>query len=54
MTPEEFATRMAELEKDDSIEGRHQDMDCLMEEALRSLGYGKGCDIYENALKWWA
>lgn len=49
MTPQEFGLRMVALafESDDQ-ESMRLAMDKLCVEALRSLGYGGGCDIYEK------
>lgn len=38
----------------DDVERNHADADDLMVEALRSLGYSKGCDAYEVMEKWYA
>ena len=54
MTPEEFKNKMIELSKDDDIEDRHINMDCLMGEVLRSLGYGEGVDIFDKTDMWYA
>lgn len=60
MTPEEFEARMLQIkekmETDPWIdeEETHGEMDALMENVLRSLGYGAGCDIFDNTPKWYA
>lgn len=54
MTPEEFARRMREIAADEDQESRHVNADVLMEEVLRSLGYGEGCDVYHNMPLWYA
>lgn len=64
LTPEEFAKMMKDIsdklvnppecrpyyDKEDA----HIEMDYLMCDLLRSLGYGDGVDIFENTDKWWA
>lgn len=35
-------------------EGAHVDMDELMVIVLRQLGYGDGCDVFDNQHKWYA
>ena len=35
-------------------EDAHMEMDDLMLDLLRSLGYGDGVDIFENTNKWYA
>lgn len=60
ITPEEFEERMLKIQKkletDPWIdeEETHGEMDQLMEDVLRSLGYGAGCDIFDNTPKWYA
>lgn len=54
MTPEEFATKMRELSDSGDLEGAHVEMDDLMCEILKSLGYGEGVEIFENTDKWYA
>ena len=60
ITPEEFAQRMADIfdyKKHDPYydqESSHYEADNLMTELLRSLGYEKGCDIFDNESKWYA
>jgi hypothetical protein len=59
MTPKEFAQRMKDayeyfwVEKEDE-ECVHADMDNIMCDLLRQLGYGEGIDIFENTPKWYA
>lgn len=55
-TPEEFAAEMARLQKEyeDDEELVHICMDNTMLELLRALGYGKGCDIFDNTKMWYA
>lgn len=62
ITPEEFAKKMKEIkdayidEDEDwnDVEDVHFDMDVLMMEVLRSLGYGEGVDIFDETDKWYA
>lgn len=56
MTPAEFKERMQKI-KDvagNDKEADHGNADDLLIECLRSLGYGEGCDIYEQIEKWYA
>lgn len=48
MTPEEFYEKMKEIKRSQqwSDGGYHEDMDDLMCEVLRDLGYGKGVDEF--------
>ena len=64
LTPEEFTKSMKDIsdklvnppkgypyyDKEDA----HREMDDLMLDLLRSLGYGDGVDIFENTDKWYA
>lgn len=59
MTPEEFAERMDHIQEtfymnEDDLETCHNYMDKAMVELLRSLGYDKGCDIFQNTPKWYS
>ena len=55
LTPEAFAKLMAKFDKNHDTEEKHIAMDRLMTQVLRSLGYGSGCDIYDNVdCKWYA
>lgn len=55
MTPEEFAERMrAAARSKGDAEDHHMLADELMVELLRSLGYGEGCDIFEEMPRWYA
>ena len=56
ITPEEFAKRMQEIHDRylDDEEVVHSEMDDLMCELLRQLGYGEGIDIFDNTHKWYA
>lgn len=64
LTPEEFAKAMKYI-SDKLInppkglpyydeEDAHVEMDDLMCDLLRSLGYGDGVSIFENANKWYS
>ena len=55
-TPEEFTKRMQEIHNrySDDEEVVHSEMDDLMCELLRELGYGEGVDIFDNTHKWYA
>ena len=64
LTPEEFTKAMNDIS--DKLanppkyrpyydeEDAHMEMDDLMLDLLRSLGYGDGVDIFENTNKWYA
>jgi hypothetical protein len=58
MTPAEFYRRMKEIRDRDASgadhEGNHAAADDLMEEALRSLGYGRGCALLDDITRWYA
>ena len=64
LTPEEFAKSMKDISdklanppKDNPYydeEDTHMEMDDLMLDLLRSLGYGDGVDIFENTDKWYS
>lgn len=56
MTPEEFYQEMLRLQTEykDDEELVHICMDNRMLELLRSLGYGAGCDVFENTSMWYA
>lgn len=57
MTPAEFKERMQKLApREERIPSYndYMDADLLLLECLRSLGYGEGCDIYEQIEKWYA
>ena len=63
MTTEEFAKAMKDISdkldhppKDDPYydeERAHMEMDGLMADLLRQIGYGEGIDIFENTYKWY-
>lgn len=55
MTPKEFADD--EQHKGDpywDTEQVHIEMDNVMCEVLKDLGYGEGVEIFRNELKWYA
>jgi hypothetical protein len=54
MTPAEFKERMAQWSGLSDPDIAHHEADKLLLECLRSLGYGEGCDIYEQIEKWYA
>ena len=62
MTPEEFAKKMKKISdnlkyQNDAYydeEDAHMQMDDLMSDLLRQLGYGEGIDIFDNTSKWHA
>ena len=51
MTPEEFAKAMRKIS--DNLNA-HLEMDRVMADLLRQLGYGEGIDIFENTNKWYS
>lgn len=59
MTPEEFKQAMTDAyrywwEAEHDEEYVHHNMDDIMCDLLRSLGYGEGIDIFENTPKWYS
>ena len=56
ITPEEFAKRMRDIHDmySDDEEVVHSEMDDLMCDLLRELGYGEGIDIFDHTHKWYA
>ena len=54
LSPKEFAARMEKLAMNTDLEGMHSDMDDLMCETLKALGYEEGIEIFENTDKWYA
>lgn len=52
-TPEEFAQMMRNQMGADN-ETAHGEMDDLMVELLRRLGYGEAMDVFEKQDKWYA
>ena len=53
MTPEEFAKAMKKASDYDE-EDAHMQMDGIMADLLRQLGYREGIDIFENTNKWYS
>ena len=61
MSPEEFRQKMSDIYDKHHVrknfpetEMCHIEMDELLCEALRELGYGAGVSIYENTGKWYS
>ena len=62
MTPEEFEQKMNDISTGSFYgtdrmydeEDMHRDMDNIMCNLLRDLGYGKGIDIFEDTPKWYS
>ena len=54
MTPKEFAEKMQLIVDEENTELGHIEMDNLMCELLKSLGYEEGVEIFDNALKWYS
>lgn len=57
MTPDEFAAEMRfiyDRQDRSDIEADHIEADKLLLKMLRELGYGQGCDIFEEIDKWYA
>ena len=54
MSPEEFAAKMLECEKNPDIEGGHARADDLMCSLLESLGYKEGIRVFTRMDKWYA
>ena len=57
MTPEEFKQKMEEFACGDDRhmgEGGHMQVDDLMCQLLRELGYGEGVQVFEESTKWYA
>ena len=55
LTPLEFYVRMKELmEEPYDTEIKHIQMDALMCDLLRDLGYGAGVEIFLGTYKWYA
>lgn len=55
-SPEEFYQKMLKIKEDYEYdkEKLHGEMDDLMCEVLKSLGYGKGIGIFEDTDKWYS
>lgn len=58
MSPEQFKIRMKQIadwqERHRDEEISHKEADELLCEALQSLGYGDGVEIFEDLPKWYA
>ena len=54
LTPEKFAEKMREIFERRDCEMAHHAADELMCDLLRSLGYGAGVEVFENADRWYA
>lgn len=54
ITPEEFYQRMVELSKNGDTECSHEQMDDLLCEVLKQLGYSKGVEVFDCADKWYS
>ena len=53
LEPQEFAEKMKSLAMDNDPEVVHSNMDVLMCETLKALGYEEGIEIFENTDKWY-
>lgn len=53
MSPETFASRCHEIVRDMRGHEAHRALDLLTNEALRSLGFGDGIDVFEAAVAHW-
>ena len=54
MSPEEFKENMKNIENTfDNPEESHWEMDNLMCDVLKSLGYSEGIDIFINSTRWY-
>lgn len=56
MTPEEFWLKMCTIitKNDGYEETMHIEMDNLMCDLLKELGYEKGVEVFERAPKWYS
>lgn len=54
MSPDEFAKKMLKIAENEDYEHRHAEMDRLMCQALRRLGYEKGIDIFLKTPSYYA
>lgn len=61
MAPKEFEQKMNDINTGTFYgtdqydeEDMHRDMDNIMCNLLRDLGYGKGIDIFEDTPKWYS
>ena len=53
MTPEEFAKRMEEIKNNDhDPERKRTEVDDLFCELLKSIGYSKGIEIFDEIILW--
>lgn len=50
----DYTERMRELSNSDDIEGRHYEMDDLMCEILKEMGFDELVDIFNETEKWYA
>jgi hypothetical protein len=48
ISPEQFAAASAEIARQPKTEKSHREMDALCMATLRSLGFGDGCEIFEQ------
>ena len=53
ISPKKFAEGMKKLQSSDN-EAAHSDMDNLMCELLKSLGYTEGVEVFQNQQRWYA
>ena len=54
MIPDEMLDLMKAAALMDDLEKRHEAADQIMVAALRERGFGKGMDVYERMVKWYA
>lgn len=56
MTPQKFAAEMRRIAiaNEDDIEVRHQAADALMVDALKSLGYAAGVNVFQGMKRYYA
>ena len=54
MTPEEFTSKMVDIDLNGDTEVAHSDGDDLMCDLLRELGYEDGVKVFEAMDKWYA
>lgn len=56
MNPQEFKAAMQKIADECAGDNErvHAEMDDLMLQLLRKLGYGDGCDIFDNTEMWCA
>jgi hypothetical protein len=53
MTPEEFKQKIIECLNAHDPAVSHEDIDMLMCNLLRSIGYSDGIDIFLNSTRWY-